>query len=289
MGFADIPWVPLLWTAMERSAQELIDAIINHFHSNHQDPLVCSLVFPSWFPSSQQHLFYHITFYLTPNIPDSRGAGYVWYSQWLDAVLLRAPHLSNYVQELKLYGGQSTKEQDWIVTDPILTQVLHKHWKLERLEIWCLYWNILTTAVGADSGSIAGKTILAPAPGTPCAWPTDSLPGPWVAFSICERLMVATSIDPRGALCDMVEKSCQLAGRGSTATIWCTCQAWPLEATMTGFIMVEGDWDAARRTGGQCSYPGWELEGADLTEKVDDAVNVINTISSLSLPIHKIS
>jgi hypothetical protein len=144
-GFADI-YTLASTTAhgMERLAQELIDAIIDHFHADRQDLLVCSLVCRSWLPSSQRHLFHRITFYPTPNMPDGGGAGIVPYSKRLHRVLLSSPHISDYIQELKLYGGQATRDQDRIVTDPTLPQVLRKLKRLERLEIRRLYWNILT-------------------------------------------------------------------------------------------------------------------------------------------------
>ena len=98
---------------MRNVAQELVDKIIDNLKDCHWTLRICSLVCWSWVPTCQRHLFRRIRL-LPPCDRHCKRPSDVPYSKRLYEVLLRSPHLANYIQALYIYEGQPMREQDWI-------------------------------------------------------------------------------------------------------------------------------------------------------------------------------
>lgn len=125
--------------------QELIDAIIDNIDDDESYPCRwtlqrCSLVCRSWLPRCQRRIFRRIV--LLPRRrryrphPESN-------SQRLRLILLKYPHISRYILELKVYEGQVEKDRDWIRTDETLPLVLSSLKNLTRIEFRRLEWSEL--------------------------------------------------------------------------------------------------------------------------------------------------
>lgn len=113
--------------------QELIDIIINYLLYDSRALHQCARVCGSWLPKARRNIFHQVA----PNGRYNRrsDAIYIPYSKQLDRVLLKLPHIAEYLRELEVYVGQELKYQNWITTDhtsPPPAQALTKI-KLRRL------------------------------------------------------------------------------------------------------------------------------------------------------------
>jgi F-box-like len=123
-----------------RLPPELIDAIMDNFHEDHDRDglLACSLVCRSWVSPSQRHLFRRVT--LALNGDDC---------QRLDRALLSSPHLAGHIRELKVHlrgvNGWTTRVLAHRVIDQSLAAtVLFKLNKLQSIELRKLDWCLMT-------------------------------------------------------------------------------------------------------------------------------------------------
>ena len=122
-----------------RLPQELIDAIIKNCRENGWDIRNFALVCHQWLHPSRRHLFRHVR--LDPPCGRyHRRPTDVPYTKRLYSVLLKSPHLVEYIKEVKVYEGQKMRKQDWVSTDETLPLVLRMLVKLEKFQFHRLNW-----------------------------------------------------------------------------------------------------------------------------------------------------
>lgn len=123
--------------------QELIDTLLENIDVNVDQWTLrcCSLACSPLLHSSRRRIFRRIVLYPQP------GHYYTSHCQRFHNLLLKSPHIATFIQELKLYEGQSDKGQDWMGSDPSLPLVLGMLKDLGRLELRRLEWGELPLAV----------------------------------------------------------------------------------------------------------------------------------------------
>jgi hypothetical protein len=127
--------------------QELINIILENIDVDVDQWTLrcCSLACSSLLHPSRRRIFRRIVLYpqsghYYTSKPTSR-------CRRLYNLLLRSPHIATFIQELKLYEGQSDKDQDRMGSDPSLPLVLGMLKDLARLEFRRLEWGELSLAV----------------------------------------------------------------------------------------------------------------------------------------------
>jgi hypothetical protein len=115
--------------------QELIDSVIDYFRDEYWTMRMCSLVCRSWLPPCRRHIFRSVVFYAKCSHHATS------YSQRLHSMLLNAPHIASYIQELKMY--ESNMEY-WIGSDQSLPLVLRSLTNLNKIEFRRLCWTSLS-------------------------------------------------------------------------------------------------------------------------------------------------
>ena len=97
--------------------QELIDTILENINIdvdiNQWTLRCCSLACSSLLHPSRRRIFRRIVLY-QPGHNYTSGSKPTSYCQRLHNLLLKSPHIATFIQELKLYEGQSVKGQDWM-------------------------------------------------------------------------------------------------------------------------------------------------------------------------------
>ncbi|KIM91592.1 hypothetical protein PILCRDRAFT_810871 [Piloderma croceum F 1598] len=107
--------------------QELIDIIIDYLPFGYGS---CALVCRSWLPAAHRNLFHRVVLPPPNDFYYSRPDD-VPYSKRLDQVLLKSPHISEYIRELEVYDS---RDDNWIGTDPTLPRLLPKLTNLTRIK-----------------------------------------------------------------------------------------------------------------------------------------------------------
>ena len=129
--------------------QELIDTILENIDVNVDQWTLhcCSLACSSLLHSSHRRIFRCIVLYPQPGHYYTSGSKPTSHCQRLHNLLLESPHIATFIQELKLYEGQSSKRQDWMGSDPSLLLMLGMLQDLARLDLQSLEWGKLPLAV----------------------------------------------------------------------------------------------------------------------------------------------
>ena len=129
--------------------QELIDTILENIDVDVDQWTLrcCSLAHSSLLHSSHRRIFRRIVLYPQLGHYYTSGSKPTSRCQRLHNLLLKSPHITTFIQELKLYEGQSCMSQNWMGSDPSLPLVLGMLKDLARLEFRRLEWSKLPLAV----------------------------------------------------------------------------------------------------------------------------------------------
>ncbi|KAG5650275.1 hypothetical protein H0H81_012765 [Sphagnurus paluster] len=113
--------------------QELLDYIIDHLHDDIPTLRDCSLVCHAWLCPSRTHIFHSVS--LQPPKPHQLILRRMKSPTVcaLSTILRSAPHLAQYVRELRIYEGMSW--QAWIIQEPALVALLPQLTHVRRLHL----------------------------------------------------------------------------------------------------------------------------------------------------------